>query len=95
MAGGKAEMKENKKRTLYECAYARVKGDVIYCAKGHPFSQRPGNEQIDIARLAEGKQLSYGVCQECVDFERIGPPLPSEERGWLDKYSLAQVRTGN
>ena len=28
-------MREAKKRTLYECSHARVKGDRIYCQKGH------------------------------------------------------------
>jgi hypothetical protein len=85
MAGGKAVMKETKKRTLYECAHARVKGDVIYCAKGYPFSQRPGNGHVDITRLASGKRLAYGVCQDCGDFECNGEPVPPEDRGWLEK----------
>ena len=35
VAGKEAAMKETKKRTLYECSHARVKGESIYCRKGY------------------------------------------------------------
>ena len=78
-------MKETKKRTLYECSYARVKGDIIYCHKGHSLCLRPGNGHLDISRLARGQRLAFKACQSCPDFDCIGPPVPPEERGWLKK----------
>jgi len=78
-------MKETAKRTLYECAHARVKGECIYCAKGYPFYFRSGNGHIDIERLASGKRLAFRVCQNCPDFDCMGPPVPPEERGWLKR----------
>ena len=78
-------MKETKKRTLYECSHARVKGDYIYCCKGYPLCLRPGNGHLDISRLARGQRLAFKVCQSCPAFDRMGPPVPPEERGWLKK----------
>ena len=78
-------MKETKKRTLYECAHARVKGESIYCRKGYPLSLRPGNGHLDISRLARGQRLAFKACQDCLDFDCMGPPVPPEERGWLKK----------
>jgi hypothetical protein len=79
------EMKETDKRTLYECAHARVKGDCIYCFKGYPFYFRSGNGHINIERLAKGKRLAFKVCQDCLDYDSMGLPVPPEERGWLKK----------
>ena len=78
-------MKETKKRTLYECSYARVKGDYIYCFKGYPLCLRQGNGYIDISRLARGQRLAFKACQGCPDYDCMGPPVPPEERGWLRK----------
>jgi len=78
-------MKETKKRTLYECTHARVKGESIYCSKGYPLYLQPGNGHLDISRLARGQRLAFKVCQNCPDFDCIGPPIPPEERGWLKK----------
>ena len=78
-------MKETKKRTLYECSHARVKGDWIYCQKGHPTSSKPGNGRLNISRLARGQRLAFGVCQGCLDFDCMGLPVPPEERGWLKR----------
>ena len=78
-------MKETKKRTLYECAHARVNGESIRCCKGYPLSLRPGNGHLDIRRLARGQRLAFKACQDCLDFDCIGPPVPPEERGWLKK----------
>ncbi len=80
-------MKESKKRTLYECAHARVKGESICCGKGHPLHVRPGNGHLDISRLAKGKRLAFSFCQKCLDFDCMGPPVPPEERGWEKKES--------
>jgi hypothetical protein len=76
-------MKESKKRTLYECSHARVKGDTIYCDKGHQLVRRPENGRLDIVRLARGSRLAFKTCQSCPDFDCMGPPVPPEERGWL------------
>ncbi len=74
-------MKE--KKTLYECSQARVKGERIYCNKGYPLSPQPGDGHVDFQHLAEGKPLAPRICQQCINFDRIGPPVPEEERGWL------------
>ena len=78
-------MKEIKKRTLYECAHARVEGEDIYCRKGYPLNVRPGNGHVEISQLAKGKRLAFSACQSCPDFDCMGPPVPPEERGWLKK----------
>jgi hypothetical protein len=78
-------MKVIPKRTLYECLHARVKGQNIYCQKGYLFYHSPGNGHVDIERLARGQRLAFRICQDCGDFEYIGPPLLPEERGWLEK----------
>ena len=78
-------MKETKKRTLYECAHARVKGENIYCCKGYQLCPRPGNGHVNIRRLARGQRLAFKSCQDCLDFDCIGPPVPPEDRGWIKK----------
>ena len=78
-------MKETKKRTLYECAHARVKGELIYCSKGYQLCIQPNNGHVDISRLAKGQRLAFKACQDCLDFDCMGPPVPPEERGWLKK----------
>ena len=78
-------MKESKRRTLYECANALVKGETIYCDKGHKLCLRPGNGHVDISRLARGKRLAFKICQGCPDFDFMGLPVPPTERGWLKK----------
>jgi len=64
------------KRSLYECFNARVKGDKIYCARGH-------DGMIDVRRLERGAALVFDVCQNCSDFECMGEPVPKVERGWI------------
>ena len=78
-------MKETKKRTLYECSYARVNGESIYCLKGYALCLRPGNGHVDISRLARGQRLAYKACQDCLDYDCMGLPVPPEGRGWLKK----------
>ena len=78
-------MKETKKRTLYECSHARVSGDCIYCRRGHQMSSKSGNGHLDIIRLARGQRLAFDVCQSCLDYDCLGPPVAPEERGWLKK----------
>jgi len=72
-------------RSLYECSHARVKGDRILCRQGYPLLVRTEDGGIDARRLAKGQPLAYSVCQNCPDFDCIGPPVPPEERGWLKK----------
>ena len=73
------------KRTLYECSHARVKGSRIYCDKGYVFSSKSNNGGLDVKRLARGDPLILAICQECSDFDCMGPPIPEEERGWVRK----------
>ncbi len=75
-------MKESKKRTLYECSHARVKGDRIYCQKGHRLLKKSEDGSVGIGRLSSGKQLAFQVCQDCLDYEEMGPPVSREEKGW-------------
>ena len=72
-----------KKRTLYECSHARVKGSRICCDKGYSLSSPPEDGSLNIQPLAEGKPLAPKVCRQCGDFDSMGPPVPEEERGWL------------
>jgi hypothetical protein len=71
------------RRTLYQCSHARVRGERIYCEKGHLLSPKSENGTLNIRRLARGDLLALGVCQQCPDFDRMGPPLAAAERGWL------------
>ena len=79
-----------KKRTLYECSHARVKGERILCRKGHPFSLKTDDGSIDIKRLARGEPLALNICQGCADFDSMGAPIPEEERGWLKQKELTK-----
>jgi hypothetical protein len=74
-----------KKRTLYECSHARVKGERILCRRGHPFSAKSEDGGIEAKRLARGEPLTFLICQVCGDFDCMGPPVPEEEKGWLKK----------
>lgn len=76
-------MSKKKKRTLYECAHARVGTGRIYCNEKYPISQASLDGSLEIRQLAEGKALAPKICQQCINFDRIGPPVPEEERGWL------------
>lgn len=74
------------KRSLYQCANAKVLGDKIYCDKGHSFIPNLSfRDTISINLLARGKPLEYKVCQDCPDYVELGPPIPKEERGWVIK----------
>ena len=73
------------KRTLCECSHARVGGNRIYCDKGYVFSLKSNNGGLDVKRLARGDPLALAVCQDCLDFDSMGPPIPEEERGWVRK----------
>ena len=76
-------MNIKKRRTLYECGHAKVGTGKIYCNQKYPLSQASLDGSLDIRQLAEGKPLAPKICQQCINFDRIGPPVPEEERGWL------------
>ncbi len=92
-----------KKRAVYDCAHARVKGERILCRKDHPFSLKTDDGSIDVKRLARGEPLQLDICQGCADFDSMGPPIPEEDRGWVkqnrvvdqarDKVALAHNRS--
>ncbi len=79
-----------KKRALYDCSHARVKGERILCRKDHPFSLKTDDGSIDVKRLARGEPLQLDICQGCADFDSMGPPVPEEERGWLKQKEVAK-----
>lgn len=67
--------------SLYECYNAKVGGEVIYCVKGHKLGAKADGTILTI-RLQRGEPLVYKACQSCPDFDRMGEPLPTDERGW-------------
>lgn len=69
------------KRSLYQCLNAKVKGDRIYCAKGHPIG-RANDGTVPLVSLVRGASLQRTICQDCSDYDEMGPPIPKEERGW-------------
>ena len=71
------------KRSLYQCGNARVLGDEIYCKAGRKLENRAYAGNISLRRLARGDPLILDVCQDCNEFDCMGPPIPKEERGWL------------
>ena len=68
--------KESTKRSLYMCSHAKVR-DKLYCSKGHEFNLR-----ASILALARGAPLELACCQNCEDYDEMGPPVPANERGW-------------
>lgn len=81
----RTEMKDEILRTLYECSNTRVKGNRIRCSRGHQLIERTEDGSIDARRLARGEPMAYRVCQDCPDFDSMGPPVPPHERGWINK----------
>ena len=65
------------KRSLYMCFHAKVKDDKLCCSKGHEFNLR-----ASILALARGAPLELSCCQNCEDYDEMGPPVPAGERGW-------------
>lgn len=74
-----------KRRTLYECSHALVNGNRIYCRKEYPLSPREKDRNIEVRRLARGDELALAPCQNCREFDCMGPPISPEERGWIMK----------
>ena len=65
------------KRSLYQCYNARVRGEQIYCSKGHKFPSVASYQS-----LIRGAPLELSCCQNCEDYDEMGPPVPAGERGW-------------
>lgn len=72
-----------RKRSLYQCLNAKVLGDKIYCSKGHKLGGVKGG-RLDVLRLIRGEPLELSICQDCPDYDEMGPPVPKEERGWAN-----------
>lgn len=75
-----------KERSLYQCSHAIVEGSkgkrqdcMIICSAGRKFP-----DGTNYYHLAKGKRLEFTVCQECPDFDLMGPPVPDGERGWAN-----------
>jgi len=76
------------KRSLYQCFHAKVKGSRIYCAKGHRLERRRGGRRtLSIDGLARGESLVFSMCEGCIDYEPMGAPVSTEERGWESNRS--------
>lgn len=74
-------------RSLYECFNARTKQNIIYCRKGHSFTDR-GDGMMAILRLVRGEPLRLTICQDCADFDNMyepsmGKPIMPKEKGWI------------
>ena len=71
-----------KKKSLYQCANAHVTtdGQGVCCTKGHPFGKG-----VNTLRVARGDPLELSVCQGCLDYDEMGPPILKSERGWVKK----------
>ena len=69
--------------SLYECSHAKVKKTRIACEKGHHLGNC-ATGTIGIVRLIRGDALQFEACQLCEDFDRNGPPVPKNERGWKE-----------
>ena len=74
-------MKHELKRSLLQCFSARVDNGCIRCAKGHRLGTG-FKRTVPINSLIRGMPLIQGICQNCTDYEEMGPPVPREERGW-------------
>ena len=79
-------------RSLYECFNARVINSRIRCSKGHSLLAREEDGGLDVSRLADGRPLIFRVCKNCSDFDCMGPPVPPEERGWLNSKGNGLLR---
>jgi len=70
------------KRSLYQCSEPKVMGGRIKCAKGHILSSSSLDGSVNIEKLVRGTPLVYKVCQECAEYDEMGPPVLKEDRGW-------------
>jgi len=70
------------RRSLYMCANAKVFDYRIRCAKGYILDPYL-NLGISIDRLARGMPLEFDICQDCKEYDELGPLVPKDERGWI------------
>ena len=68
------------KRTLYQCANAKVLGAEIRCVHRYLGPGKTGN--LSLKRLIRGEELAIGVCQDCSDFDDMGRTPDKKARGW-------------
>lgn len=68
---------------LYQCFEAKVKHDIIYCAKGHRLNDQSRHGNIEVNRLRRGMPLICKVCQDCLDCDWMGEQVEKQDRGWL------------
>ena len=66
------------KKSLYQCFNARVKFETIYCFEEHDL------REINVRQLMRGDPLVLKVCQGCLDYDEMGPPVDKSERGWAN-----------
>jgi hypothetical protein len=71
------------KRNLYQCFNAKVVSDRIKCLHGH-FLGSAKDGSLALFPLVRGNPLECTSCQECMDYEEMGPSVPSSERGWKE-----------
>lgn len=83
------------KRSLHQCLEAKCREDEIYCAKGHILGHTAGipRATISIIRLERGEPLEMSACQNCPDYDEMGPPVPKSERGWVDLNPIKKETT--
>jgi len=69
------------KRSLYQCSNARVKGKEIYCKMGRDLSAVSISGNIGIGQLISGNPMEITICQDCLYYDEMGPPIPRNEMG--------------
>jgi len=52
----------------------------IKCAKGHWFTNK--TRKVKVSDAAAGEDLVKKVCQNCTDYNEMGPSLLESEAGW-------------
>ena len=82
-------MEVHSKRSLYDCANAKVKDSWIGCTCRHQLSHTKTGH-IHVRRLwrlythVPTTLLQLTVCQQCPDFEPMGDsPFPRVDCGWV------------
>ncbi len=66
-----------KQRQLFQCSYAKCKGEVLYCAKGYKLGR-----SASYNALQRGAPLVIDICRKCKDFSYMGEALKKEDRGF-------------
>jgi hypothetical protein len=68
-------------RSLYQCGNAIVQGRDISCNCGHSLSSKKGGA-VELRRLIQGTELEIAICQDCQDYDYLGPNPKKREKGW-------------